>query len=58
MTVGIKEAKLKLQDELLDLISKFEKEWDVNVYTIDMQKDRTIGERMNHTVYVRIGVEV
>lgn len=55
---GIKEAKAKLQDALLDLIRCFEEQWDANVYTIDMQKDRIVGERINHTVYVRIGVEV
>lgn len=54
----IKTAKLKLQEELLDLIVKFEKEWDANVYCIDMQKDRIVGERINRTVYLRVGVEV
>lgn len=55
---GIKEAKLKLQDELLDLIVKFEKEYNVNVYCIDMQKDRIVGDRIPRTVYVRVGVEI
>lgn len=55
---GIKEAKAKLQEELLDLIVKFEKEWDANVYTIDMQKDRIVGDRIFRTVYLRVGVEV
>ena len=55
---GIKEAKAKLQEELLDLIVKFEKEWDANVFTIDMQKDRIVGDRIFRTVYLRVGVEV
>lgn len=55
---GIKDAKVKLQDELLDLIANFEKEWDANVYCIDMQKDRIVGERINRTVYLLVGVEV
>lgn len=55
---GIKEAKARLQAELLDLIVKFEKEWDANVYCVDLHKDRAVGDRIKHTVYLQIGVEI
>lgn len=55
---GIKEAKARLQAELLDLIVKFEKEWDANVYCVDLHKDRAVGDRIQHTVYLQIGVEI
>lgn len=55
---SIKEAKLKLQDELLDLIAKFEKEWDADVYAIGLEKRHPVGDKLPNTVYVIVGVQV
>ena len=55
---SIKDAKAKLQDDLLDLISKFEEEYDVNVFAIEMQKERTMGDRIPRTTYVTVLAQV
>lgn len=55
---SIKEAKAKLQDDLLDLIAKFEKEWDADVYAIGLVKQHTVGDKLPNTVYVIVGVQV
>lgn len=56
--IGIKEAKAKLQDELLDLIAKFEKEWDVNVAYVTLHESYRIGGESAYTAGVEVRVEV
>lgn len=55
---SIKEAKLKLQDELLDLIRCFEEEFGVNVTHIILQEYYRTGREPAYTAGVEVRVEV
>ena len=54
----IKTAKTKLQDDLLDLIAKFEKEWGVGVAELILRKERILGDEVPYTSAIVIRVLV
>lgn len=54
----IRVAKIKLQDELFNLIAAFESEWGVSITDVTLQETYQIGSEVPHTTAVEVRVEI